>query len=156
MISRGVRLSNQKAFSVDVFPIGANERVRREWPRATFPIKAVVYFKPFSSSLPLFDEAFGSDQLVTTQELLLVGLLEHSLCVNISGACDLNGNADGDLAGLDRAQQPMLAIVKQSKNAFDIFDGEVSFSSDRAVVVSALFQTLDVVEQIDCAMLSAG
>ncbi len=47
-------------------------------------------------------------------------------------------NADWDLAGLDGAKQPMLAILQQSKNAFDIFDGEASFSSDGCVVIATL------------------
>ena len=70
--------------------------------------------------------------------------------------CNINGDADGNLAGLDGAKQPMLAILQQSKNGFDIFDGEAGFSSDGGVVIAPLLQALDVMQQVDRAMLPAG
>ena len=72
------------------------------------------------------------------------------------GCGDFNGDADRNLTGLDGAQQPMFAVLQQSKDGLDVFDGQAGLLRDRCVVIAAPLQTLDVVKQVDGAVLAAS
>src|SRR4051794_35187998 len=48
----------------------------------------------------------------------------------------------------------MLALVEQSKDPSDVFDCKAGFASNRDIVVSPLFHTPDVVQQVDRTVLA--
>ena len=116
-VSGCLRLSDQKSLSVHIFPIGTYQCVRRQG----LVTPAGIILESFASASPLLDEALGRDELVATQQLLLIGLLEDDLDSGIVGSGDLDRDANRNLSGLDGTQQSMLTRFKEPDDAPYIF-----------------------------------
>src|SRR5665647_3248762 len=50
----------------------------------------------------------------------------------------------------------MLALLEQTNNASNIFNGQIRLAGDCSVAVAPTLQTFYVVEQVDCTVLAAG
>src|ERR1700730_2221717 len=50
----------------------------------------------------------------------------------------------------------MLTLLKQSNYSLDVFDAQSGFLADLGIAVTSLLEALDVVEQVDRAVLPAG
>ncbi len=93
---------------------------------------------------------------MAAQKLFLVGLLQDDLNFCLVGRGDVDRNADWDLTSLDSTQQAMFTLLEKTNDASDIFNRETGLTGDCRVAIAPLLQALNVVEQIDGAVLAAG
>ena len=127
-----LRLLHKHLLAIGVVAIGLIDGVgRRRCLRvSTSPSGLLPCFRRSSSRL------LGVHQLAPAQQVLLVGRSQCRLHIAVIGIGDIHRDSDRKLAGFHRPQQPLLALLDQMNDAFDIGERQPGLFGDLGIACS--------------------
>jgi hypothetical protein len=150
-VARELGLLDQKPLTIGFVAEGPHQRVCRQAAAAS---RAIV--EAAATTRALIDEAPRRHQLVAAQLVLLVGFAQRALGPLIVGAGDLRRDRDRDPTVLHSVDQALLAVIEQAQEAADVFRIEIGLARDLGLIVAALAEVADLLNQLDLAVLAPG
>jgi hypothetical protein len=100
----------------------------------------------FAAAPSLLDDSPNGNQLLSAQLLFSIRLRLRALNFLVARLCNLDCHVKWKNAGLNRRNQPFLAIRKKSADHADIIAAYTDFRCDFVIVVTAASQGTDVLQ----------